>query len=98
MASASPTSPKVPSTDAITSKKIDISANSANEDCTKKPHPKGEALLYGAPGTIRTYDRLIRSQVLYPAELRARRVAIILLTLSFSSPKTRIIGLTANSG
>ena len=29
--------------------------------------------MYGAPGTIRTYDRLIRSQVLYPAELRARR-------------------------
>ena len=28
--------------------------------------------LYGAPGTIRTYDRLVRSQVLYPAELRAR--------------------------
>ena len=28
--------------------------------------------IYGAPGTIRTCDRLIRSQVLYPAELRAR--------------------------
>ena len=28
---------------------------------------------YGAPGTIRTCDPLIRSQVLYPAELRARR-------------------------
>ena len=27
--------------------------------------------LYGAPGTIRTCDRLVRSQVLYPAELRA---------------------------
>jgi hypothetical protein len=26
----------------------------------------------GAPGTIRTCDRLVRSQVLYPAELRAR--------------------------
>ncbi len=25
----------------------------------------------GAPGTIRTCDRLVRSQVLYPAELRA---------------------------
>ena len=60
----------------------------------KKPHPKGEALLYGAPGTIRTYDRLIRSQVLYPAELRARRGAIILLTLSFSSPKTRIVQMS----
>ncbi len=28
--------------------------------------------LYGAPGEIRTPDRLVRSQVLYPAELRAR--------------------------
>jgi hypothetical protein len=28
--------------------------------------------LIGAPGTIRTCDRLVRSQVLYPAELRAR--------------------------
>ena len=29
----------------------------------------------GAPGEIRTPDRLVRSQVLYPAELRARREA-----------------------
>ncbi len=28
----------------------------------------------GAPGTIRTCDRLVRSQVLYPAELRALNV------------------------
>jgi hypothetical protein len=27
----------------------------------------------GAPGEIRTPDPLVRSQVLYPAELRARR-------------------------
>ena len=27
----------------------------------------------GAPGTIRTCDRLVRSQVLYPAELRAQK-------------------------
>ena len=27
--------------------------------------------LYGAPGEIRTPDPLVRSQVLYPAELRA---------------------------
>ena len=26
---------------------------------------------YGALGRIRTFDRLVRSQVLYPAELRA---------------------------
>ena len=29
-------------------------------------------LKFGAPGEIRTPDRLVRSQVLYPAELRAR--------------------------
>ena len=28
----------------------------------------------GALGRIRTFDRLVRSQVLYPAELRARKV------------------------
>ena len=32
-------------------------------------------LQVGAPGRIRTSDRLVRSQVLYPAELRARRFA-----------------------
>jgi hypothetical protein len=31
----------------------------------------------GAPGMIRTCDHLIRSQVLYPAELRVRRPRII---------------------
>ncbi len=31
----------------------------------------------GAPGTIRTCDRLVRSQVLYPAELRALKPFII---------------------
>ena len=29
-----------------------------------------QALLFGAPGMIRTCDPLVRSQVLYPAELR----------------------------
>ncbi len=31
-----------------------------------------DVLINGALGRIRTYDRLVRSQVLYPAELRAR--------------------------
>ncbi|CAD5268408.1 hypothetical protein HALO59_30331 [Halomonas sp. 59] len=39
----------------------------------------------GAPGRIRTSDPLIRSQVLYPAELRARNV---LLTFTFTATKT----------
>jgi hypothetical protein len=29
--------------------------------------------LFGAPGGIRTPDQLVRSQLLYPAELRARK-------------------------
>ena len=36
----------------------------------KRPH-KGAFSFFGAPGEIRTPDRLVRSQVLYPAELRA---------------------------
>src|SRR6056297_1130106 len=39
---------------------------------TKRPHSSSEAFWFGAPGTIRTCDRLVRSQVLYPAELQAR--------------------------
>ena len=35
-------------------------------------------LIYGAPGRIRTSDHLVRSQVLYPAELRARSCALSL--------------------
>ena len=31
----------------------------------------------GAPGTIRTCDPLVRSQVLYPAELRVREGAVL---------------------
>src|SRR5580658_8446589 len=31
----------------------------------------------GAPGEIRTPDPLVRSQVLYPTELRARRVKLL---------------------
>ena len=37
-------------------------------------HPEGwrMCLIIGAPGRIRTHDPLVRSQVLYPTELRAR--------------------------
>ena len=33
--------------------------------------------LRGAPGAIRTPDPLVRSQVLYPTELRAQRISRI---------------------
>ena len=39
--------------------------------------PNGTLCSSGAPGEIRTPDRLVRSQVLYPAELRARGAQII---------------------
>ena len=39
----------------------------------------------GAPGRIRTHDPLVRSQVLYPTELRARsKPASIALLETFS--------------
>ncbi len=38
----------------------------------KKGRLNSRPFLYGAPGEIRTPDPLVRSQVLYPAELRAR--------------------------
>ncbi len=41
-----------------------------------------KALKYGAPGEIRTPDHLVRSQVLYPAELRARAIAEAHCTLT----------------
>ena len=37
----------------------------------KKGPARGPFIFFGAPGEIRTPDRLVRSQVLYPAELRA---------------------------
>lgn len=37
----------------------------------KKRTACGDALLFGAPGGIRTLDLLVRSQALYPTELRA---------------------------
>ena len=46
----------------------------------KAPTVRSRLLEYGAPGTIRTCDRLIRSQVLYPAELQARGMRILWIT------------------
>jgi hypothetical protein len=46
------------------------------------PFQEGLFYLYGAPGEIRTPDRLVRSQVLYPAELRARKAVHYLEALS----------------
>src|SRR5712692_758954 len=40
---------------------------------------------YGAPGTTRTCDPLIRSQVLYPAELRVRGRQFKVSSLKFQA-------------
>ncbi len=37
-----------------------------------KTSPEGDVFKTGAPGRIRTHDPLVRSQVLYPSELRAQ--------------------------
>jgi hypothetical protein len=39
----------------------------------KTPREVGFCVLYGAPGEIRTPDLLVRSQALYPTELRAQK-------------------------
>ena len=44
--------------------------------------------MIGAPGEIRTPDPLVRSQVLYPAELRAQ--AIIILEKFFLYPQVSL--------
>ena len=45
-----------------------------------KNPPKRGGLFIGAPGGIRTPDHLVRSQVLYPAELQAHNSVKFLLT------------------
>ena len=45
-------------------------------------------MIYGAHGEIRTPDRLVRSQVLYPAELHARNSFIIFLHVT-NEPEVR---------
>ena len=42
---------------------------------TKNPQPLAEGLSFGAPGGIRTPDQVVRSHLLYPAELRVRNYA-----------------------
>lgn len=47
-----------------------------NDKC-EKGLAEASPFLFGAPEEIRTPDPLVRSQVLYPAELRAREACII---------------------
>ena len=53
---------------------VELELSSSSGRAIQKKAPTGDLLLYGAPGEIRTPDHLVRSQVLYPAELRAHRL------------------------
>lgn len=50
----------------------------------------GEPTVFGAPERIRTSDPLVRSQVLYPAELRVRNFKIQILFTYLSSVASKI--------
>ncbi len=50
----------------------------------------------GAPGEIRTPDPLVRSQVLYPAELRAHRYLKLYIFTSIQKIALRAIGTLEN--
>ena len=53
--------------------------SSPSEEPNKKPHLNCRwGFLFGAPGGIRTPDQLVRSQLLYPAELRTHKLFIFL--------------------
>ena len=55
----------------------------------QKRNPKVPCRKLGAPGRIRTRDPLVRSQVLYPTELPARRVK--LCTVSHKVARAMVI-------
>ena len=46
------------------------------DDANKKPQLKSWGLIFGAPGGIRTPDQVVRSHLLYPAELRVLEVVL----------------------
>ena len=52
----------------------------------------------GAPGEIRTPDPLVRSQMLYPAELRARKLTVQTLKLSDKRPHGNYFAATGSGG
>ncbi len=52
---------------------LGVRTNTLDEN-TKNPQPAAEGLIFGAPGGIRTPDQVVRSHLLYPAELRVLEV------------------------
>ena len=52
----------------------------------------------GAPGEIRTPDHQVRSLVLYPAELRARRSGIIPSQRTYVNPESELISFPFADG
>ena len=60
-----------------------IGANLAFLNLNKKNLSLNERFKDGAPGRIRTYNLLIRSQMLYPIELRVHLMYIFILLFCF---------------
>ena len=59
-------------------RRFSFPAQTADPPCRRtKRVPKHPVCISGAPGEIRTPDHQVRSLVLYPAELRARRKEIM---------------------
>ena len=54
-----------------------VGSSNLYQQAKQKEAPKTGLFLFGAPGEIRTPDRLVRSQVLYPAELRALKQLLV---------------------
>src|SRR5258705_1041193 len=52
----------------------------------------------GAPGRIRTSDPLVRSQMLYPAELRARKRSNTALKIADNPPHCNYFAATGSGG
>ncbi len=63
---------------------IQLSYTRTGNTSIKKAHITMSFLNNGARGRIRTSDRLVRSQVLYPAELHARRKHFVIKTINRS--------------
>ena len=66
-----------PATSKTLTRFVELEFSSASRTPLIKKGPRWDPFfISGAPGEIRTPDRLVRSQVLYPAELRARCLVV----------------------
>ena len=62
--------------DSATRVELWVRGNTLNDANNKTPAFSWGFLLFGAPGEIRTPDQVVRSHLLYPAELRVLEVVL----------------------